>query len=153
MSQVLQERIDQFIDFAKELQLKELSREDTEEEEIRNNIEGAAENEDQDITNDSFVVETRSLSSTLDELIAFDVDTQEYNSGDVEKGKQDYNSADGKEFATRRHRPSKYEGVKYACNQCEYQATKHSHLKRHQESIHEGVRYSCNQCEDEATSQ
>ena len=31
MSQVLQERIDQFIDFAKELKLKELSWEDTEE--------------------------------------------------------------------------------------------------------------------------
>ena len=63
--------------------------EDTEEEEIMNNIEGAAENEDQDITNETFVVETRSLSSTLDELIAFDVNTPQSNayfSGDVKNG-------------------------------------------------------------------
>ena len=40
---------------------------------------------------------------------------------------------------------------KYQCQQCDYEATKSSHLKTHVESIHEGVRYPCNQCSYKAT--
>ena len=39
----------------------------------------------------------------------------------------------------------------YSCSQCEYIASKASHLKKHVESKHEGVRYHCLLCEYVAT--
>ena len=39
----------------------------------------------------------------------------------------------------------------YLCSQCEYIASKASHLKKHVESKHEGVRYPCLLCEYVAT--
>ena len=46
-----------------------------------------------------------------------------------------------------RHIQSKHEGVKYACNQCGYQATRQSRLTIHIQYKHEGVKYACNQCD------
>ena len=34
------------------------------------------------------------------------------------------------------HTRSKHEGVRYSCNQCEYQATQQGNLKRHKQSVH-----------------
>ena len=71
---------------------------------------------------------------------------------------------------------SVHNGVKYSCNQWDYQATKQgnlkthnksihegvyscdqfyyqSDLKKHKNSVHEGVKYSCNQCDYLATIQ
>ena len=44
------------------------------------------------------------------------------------------------------HIQSVHRGVKYACDQCDYQSAKPSNLNRHIQSRHEGVRYPCNQC-------
>ena len=52
-----------------------------------------------------------------------------------------------------RHVRSKHRGVKYSCNQCEYQATQKGSIKIHKESKHEGLKYSCNQCNYQATQQ
>ena len=48
---------------------------------------------------------------------------------------------------------SKHEGVKYACEQCDYQATTKFDLTRHIKSRHEGIKYDCDQCEYQATTQ
>ena len=45
----------------------------------------------------------------------------------------------------RKHIRSVHEGVKYACNQCDYQATQQCSLKRHIQSKHDGVKYPRNQ--------
>ena len=37
------------------------------------------------------------------------------------------------------HIKSKHDGIKYACNQCDHQATRSTHLKVHIQSVHEGV--------------
>ena len=52
----------------------------------------------------------------------------------------------------KRHIASEHEGVKYPCNQCDYQAKRQHHLQRHIESLHEGVKHPCNQCHHEASS-
>ena len=52
----------------------------------------------------------------------------------------------------REHR-QKHEGVKYGCDQCDYQATQRSDLNRHIQTVHEGVRYACVQCDYQATRQ
>ena len=44
------------------------------------------------------------------------------------------------------HIKSKHEGVKYVCNQCDYQATSLDHLRVHIQSKHEGMKYSCIHC-------
>ena len=40
----------------------------------------------------------------------------------------------------RRHIQSKHEGLRYACNQCEYQASYNSDLRKHIQSQHGGMR-------------
>ena len=45
------------------------------------------------------------------------------------------------------------ESTKYACNQCDYQATHPSNLNRHIQSKHEGIKYACDQCDYQATRQ
>ena len=52
---------------------------------------------------------------------------------------------------TLRRHIRKIHGVKYACNQCDYQATQQFDLTRHIQSKHEGVKYACNQCDYQAT--
>ena len=44
----------------------------------------------------------------------------------------------------KRHKESVHKGVKYNCNECEYQASQNSDLKAHKESVHEGVKDKCN---------
>ena len=51
------------------------------------------------------------------------------------------------------HIQSKHEGVKYACNQCDYQATRQDSLAKHIQYTHEGVKYDCNQCDYQARRQ
>ena len=128
---ILQERINQFMDVAIELQVKDLSREDSDEED-QNNLEEVTENYDQDITNETFVEEAICVPSGLDELVALDMHTPEYKAGlsialEKEKGLQNYNCSDcGKGFASRpsllRHQQSKHVDVnsKYSCNKCDY---------------------------------
>ena len=50
------------------------------------------------------------------------------------------------------HILAKHEGVKYDCSQCKYQATKQDNLKRHMQYAHEGVKYNCNLCYYKATT-
>ena len=49
------------------------------------------------------------------------------------------------------HILAKHEGVKYPCNQCYYQATRQGDLQRHIQSVHEAIKYPCNQCDYQAT--
>ena len=51
------------------------------------------------------------------------------------------------------HTKSKHEGVRYGCNQCDYQATKQGSLTIHIQSIHNGVKYACNKCDYQAKQQ
>ena len=49
------------------------------------------------------------------------------------------------------HIQSKHDWIKYACDQCDYQATRQSYLNVHIQSKHEGVKYSCDQCDYQAS--
>ena len=50
-----------------------------------------------------------------------------------------------------RHVMSKHEGIKYPCKQCDYMATQTCHLQMHIKSKHEGIKYSCQQCDYQAS--
>ena len=51
------------------------------------------------------------------------------------------------------HIQAKHEGVKYACDQCDYQASYKWDLSTHIQSKHEGLKYACDQCDHQATQQ
>ena len=44
-----------------------------------------------------------------------------------------------------------HEGIKYECDQCDYQAAQQTNLKTHTMSVHEGSKYQCDLCEFKAT--
>ena len=49
------------------------------------------------------------------------------------------------------HKESLHNDNRYPCHQCNYKATKPSHLQTHIQSIHEGLKYPCDQCKYKAT--
>ena len=51
----------------------------------------------------------------------------------------DYNKAKHQTGLTY-HKQSKHEGVRYVCNQCEYEATKQGNLTIHKQNKDEGVK-------------
>ena len=51
------------------------------------------------------------------------------------------------------HIQSQHEGIKYACDQCDYQATTQGNLRVHIQSKHEGIKYACDQCDQQFTKQ
>ena len=46
---------------------------------------------------------------------------------------------------------SKHEGIKYPCQQCDYQATDPSALRKHTKGKHEGTKYPCQQYDYKGT--
>ena len=48
---------------------------------------------------------------------------------------------------------SKTKGVKYHCNQCDYQGNHSSNFTLHVQSKHQGVKYPCNKCDQQFTRQ
>ena len=47
------------------------------------------------------------------------------------------------------HMKSDHDGVRYSCNQCSYQAKTQSALTRHVKFVHEGAKFNCNQCDQQ----
>ena len=48
--------------------------------------------------------------------------------------------------SSKKTKESKYEDLKYSCDQCEFTTTTSGQLKYHKEIEHEGIRYSCDLC-------
>ena len=51
-----------------------------------------------------------------------------------------------------KHVESKHESISYPFQQCDYQATRSVHLQAHIQYKHEGIRYPCQQCDYQATT-
>ena len=143
---IYQDRINEFMNIAKDLEVKELSKDDESDEEF---VDSEADNVDKPMHDN----QTRSVSSTNDELL--DLNIPEYDDSNDRKvvaNSQSYNCQDCEAVFTTKmglqyHYRSKHEGVRYSCNECEYKATTQTNLRTHQQAKHEGVIYSCNQCE------
>ena len=149
---IYQDRINEFMVIAKDLEVKEISKDDESDEEF---VKSEADNVEKPMDDN----QTRSVSSTNDQLL--DLNFPEYDDSNDRKvvtNSQSYNCQDCEAVFTTKpglqyHYRSKHEGVRYSCSECKYQATQQSSLRTHQQSVHEGVRYSCNQCEYQATHQ
>ena len=48
-----------------------------------------------------------------------------------------------RQYYLKRHQVVVHDGVTYACNQCDYQASTQQNLNIHKMGVHEGVKYAC----------
>ena len=51
------------------------------------------------------------------------------------------------------HKQRKHGEVPYSCNQCDYQSTRKHTFKEHKERNHGGIQFSCNQCDYQSARQ
>ena len=155
-----QDRINEFLNVAKNLEVKEISKDvefedvsknDQEQDSSLNEISLSKDVKFEDVNDqeqDSSLNEI-SLSEQVDDV------SKEVNVQDTNKllhknvnGKYcceicDYQTQDRPNFNKHINR---HKGVKYACNQCDYQATQQKNLKSHCQSKHEGVKFKCDLC-------
>ena len=141
-----EERVKEFLDVAKSLEIKELCNAEIE---TNDNVPSSS---------DSF---TFSDNSGEHSVCSFQLMSQ----ATKDEGRKDVVRVNGKYIcdqcdyqATKRghlktHFESVHEGIKYAFNQCDYKATLQCNLKTHIESKHDGVKYACGQCDYQATTQ
>ena len=148
-----EERMNEFLNVAKNLDIRELAKG------IEDGDETTAVNEDNTgIDSEDTLVATEDVGEQRKQDIDGAAGAQhKTQSGEVTKGYkyecQQCHKAFTKTSNLTQHIQSVHEGVKYACNQCDHQATQQSNLTTHIQSVHEDVKYACNQCDYLATTQ
>ena len=139
-----QERKNEFLDVAKSLQVKEISKDieiDESDDDVVEKQEYAKDNE----------LPTHETKQQYDRVAIPQKDRQ------LKKSNENNYPCDSCNYKTsiasdlRKHIKSIHEGVKYPCNQCQNKFTDMSNLRKHIKSIHEGVKYPCDQCSYKAT--
>ena len=153
------ERMNEFINVAKNLDIKEIGKYVVDEEEETGDVKDKQTfDEDNSILSDEnpTIDETEFEFETILGRTSNQVATNNSSSSVVNDQKKQYkcqhctyqaiNSGNLKV-----HVQTKHEGIKYPCQQCDYQATQSSSLQMHIKSKHEGVKYPCQQCDYQAT--
>ena len=51
----------------------------------------------------------------------------------------------------RKQKLSVHEGVKFICDQCEYEATRRSHVTEHKKAQPDGLTFDCDQCDNKSS--
>ena len=147
-----QERMNEFLNVAKNLEIKEISKDvEYDDENVSNEEPEIPDNEE-----DTEVVELqkntdseRNASSAMSKEL---VDPPQIRR--TSDGKFTCDQCESKftqKICLIRHIQGVHEGVKFACNQCDLQFTQQSSLTTHIKSKHEGVKYACNQCDQQYT--
>ena len=154
MATFYQERTNEFLNVAKNLEIKEISKDVefndgnvcNEETEIPENEENIEEEVEPQTTTD--------LSRNARSMHLKDNNSQiQMTSEGVKHVCKQCDQQFSGRGSLYNHIKSKHEGVKFPCTQCDYQATQQGHLDIHIKSKHEGVSYACNQCDFKATYQ
>ena len=144
---IKQERIDKFLEFARDLHITE----------FMSDLKADQASEEVSVDPDLFDYRYESSDNLL--LDKIDESNDPYIPGYDDTGEKldsdmFYCETCGKVFKhkgdMKRHQESRHKGIRYSCNQCEYQATKQQHLKTHQQSMHVGIRFFCDQCDYQA---
>ena len=146
-----QDRMNEFLDVAKSLEIKEISkdvkRDDVDTFRGQKNDENRQEDNEIDLNDKSSINE----SFDIDEFVKTDTKIRDYEdeSGQYQCGKCK------KQFSNKgnllRHSKSAHEGIRYPCNKCNKTFTMNSDLKIHIQGIHEGVKYQCDLCDYETS--
>ena len=140
-----QERMNEFLDVAKNLEIKVISKDI---EPPKNEQFNDVEHQEFDQTNES------PASEDLEEKnIKNNIQKQRQVTSNYDKK---YPCDECSHIATTQrhlqtHIKSIHEGVKYPCDQCNLQFSDPGGMRRHKRTIHDGVRYPCDQCNYKAT--
>merc|ERR1712189_23215 len=147
------ERMNEFLNVAKNLDIKEIGKNIVDKEEETGDMNGEQSfEEDLTIPSDENPINNETTLGRTASQVLTNSSSSLINDN---KNKKPYKCQDCDYSATQKghikiHVQSKHEGIKYPCHQCDYQATRSSSLQRHIESIHEGIKYPCQQCDYQA---
>jgi len=146
-----QERMSDFLNVAKNLEIKEISKKVEFED---GNLSNEEQDESENVSDTELVSKTQTYTNAdknTDINRQMNGDSQLHRKAELIFECDQCDSKFAHQGSLIRHIQSKHEGVKYPCNQCDYQASQQGTLIRHIQSKHEGVKYPCNQCEYQAT--
>ena len=151
-TQIFEDRINDFISVAKDLEVKEISKKKDDEIETTEETQNI-EAEEEVLNTEELVAEGTTLKTekNIERTIARSRQRSIANSEgsfSCDECEAKFTRAD----SLRTHKKSKHEGERFYCNKCEAAFTKASSLKTHKESKHAGVRYSCIECGYQATT-
>ena len=147
-----EERMDEFLDVAKSLEIKEIFNAETE---SKDEPEDYLSPNNHDMPTEFAEEQTVKYDTT----VKFDgiekQETQESQGGVVtEKYKCDQcDKVYPNKHGLIRHRESVHLGVRYPCDQCDFQFKQQCHLRSHIQLIHEGelFKYACDECDQKFT--
>ena len=149
-TQIFENRINDFVGVAKDLEVKEISEEQDEnaEDEEQSNTyhEEETVNEESTITEEPAGVKSEQTRNT-ERSIARPRQKAVANS----KGRficDECEATFTENGSLTKHKQSKHLGVRYPCTECDYKATHQSNLTVHINSKHAGIRYPCTECPD-----
>jgi len=144
-----QERMNEFLNVAKNLEVKEISKEVEFDEENVADQEKVFHNDNEPIL-DSDISDEYKDSSTNQQIIT------DLNLWKNKEGMFQCDLCESQfkwKKSLKAHIQFIHEGIKYSCIQCDFETVTQNYLTKHTQSIHEGVKYSCSQCDHEATLQ
>merc|ERR1712098_602942 len=139
-----QDRMNEFLNVAKSLEIKEISKD------VECDFE-AQENMEYIHSNHMNIIDSKAKESQRRDLEELNCkQKQNISSYQNERGQYECSRCE-KEFVHKKslfhHEKSVHEGINYPCNKCNKAFTSNRDLSRHIQSIHEGVKYQCDLCD------
>merc|ERR1719342_1408827 len=141
------ERMNEFLNVAKNLDIKEIGKNVVNEEEEAGDTENSLHSDGNHVKDEPILEKTASqvLRNSSSSVLTDHKKPIRYPCQLCDFRATHSNSL-------RRHIMSKHEGIKYPCQQCDYKATQTCHLQTHIKSIHNGIKYSCQRCDYQSTN-
>ena len=154
-TQIFENRINEFVEVAKDLEVKEISQEQNDQETVQEMIYSKEDqflndtiplnlnDEEHKIKSEEKVNSERSLAKSRQNSVGFN--TGRFSCTDCEATFSDTSHLN-------RHKKSKHEGElvetgSYSCDECETSFSRQFTLNRHKQSKHAGITYSCDECD------
>ena len=144
-----QERMNEFLNVAKSLEIKEISKDvecdDVDKQRGQENDENYQLTNEIDINdkfspNESSTNDLEDMGKTQSKVKGYKDEAGPYQCGKCEKTFSTYPSI----F---RHNRSVHEGLRFPCNKCDQTYTQKGHLQTHIKSVHDGVTFVCDFCD------
>jgi len=135
------DRMNEFLEVAKSLEIKEISKDKTENEELEPIFELPRYDPEPTKIKENIYMKPREIISH----------------GEEQNGSAYVCNQCGKYYMNHaglyKHRKSVHMGITYPCDECNYTAREKGSLHKHIRSVHEGVKYPCDQCNYTASEQ
>ena len=146
-----QDRMNEFLNVAKSLEIKEISKDidcdvpdSPNDQQCDENVEPVFENSIKETAIESLSNDKGDFKHTSTKVMSYRNETGQFPCNRCDKLftiKCNLNQ----------HIKSAHEGIKYPCKNCRYEATTKTNLKTNILSVHEGIKFPCDMCDYKAT--